>query len=119
MARFYTYAALYDGKVPEDFGVSKTRGSSLTIPGQGCDLAQIISSIVKLPPLDERTFDCPSGSEPDINVLAVKTALDGTYLAEGKNMAEDAIERKKGREKVKEVNDEKKEEPKADDAAEE
>lgn len=96
--------------MPEDFGVDIVKGSSLTIPGQGSDLSQIISSIVKLPPIDERTFDVGSGEELDERSLAVKTALDGLYLAEGKNLAEDAQERQKARKAAKQENSEAKDE---------
>lgn len=118
MERFITYGQILDGKMPEDFGTAKVSGSSLTIPGQGSDLAQIIASIVKLPPLDERTFDSPSGVEPDIPSLAVKTELDRMYLAEGKNLAVDALERQKARKAAKEASEEEKKEERSDDAAE-
>lgn len=100
MSRFITYAQVFDAKVEKDFGVSKIAGSSLTIPGQGSDLAQIIASIVKLPALDERTFDVPSGQEPDIRALAVKTDLEALYTAEGVNLAKDAKERQKAKEEA-------------------
>lgn len=118
MSRFFTYSQILDGKVPSDFGVAAPGGSSLTIPGQGSDLAQIIASIVKLPPLDERTFDSPSGEEPDFRSLAVKTELDGLYPAEGKNLAEDASERQKARKAAKEASEDEKKEERSDDAAE-
>lgn len=118
MSRFITYAEILDGKLPSDFGVSVVKGSSLTIPGQGSDLAQIIASIVKLPPLDERTFDSPSGEDPDIRSLAVKTEFDSMYLAEGKNLAEDASERQKARRAAKEASEEEKKDERSDDAAE-
>ena len=102
MARFYKYSDILEGKVPNGFGCAVVKGSSLTIPGQGQDLAQIISSIVKLPPLDERTFDVPSGEEPDTRVLAVSTDLEGLYKAEQVNVAEAAQERQKARKKAKE-----------------
>lgn len=100
MSRFRTYAEICDGKVADDFGVSKIAGTSLTIPGQGSDLAQIIASIVKLPPLDERTFDVPSGVEPDVRALAVKTDLEAFYTPEGVNFAKDAKERQKAKEEA-------------------
>lgn len=118
MSRFITYGAILEGKVAKDFGVSKVAGSSMTIPGQGCDLAQIIASIVKLPPLDERTFDVPSGVEPDTRALAVKTALDGLYTPEGVALAEEARERQNGRKKAEEEHDDKDEEPANVDAKE-
>lgn len=102
MARFFKYSQILDGKVPEGFGLAVVKGSSLTIPGQGQDLAQIISSIVKLPPLDERTFDVPSGVDPDTRALAVSTQLDGLYKAEQVNVAEAAQVRQKERKKAKE-----------------
>lgn len=111
MSRFFTYLDILEGKVPEDFGVSVVKGSSLTIPGQGSDLGQIITSIVKLPPLDERTFDTPSGEELDIRFLAVKTELEGLYPAEGGNLAEDAIVRQNARKQAKKENEEKEKEP--------
>lgn len=107
MKRFRQF---YD-ETPESFGVSKVEGSSLTIPGQGSDLAQIIQSIVKLPPLDERTFDTKAGEEPDIRSLQVKTDLDGLYQAEGRNLAEDAHERLKARKAAKEAEKEKEKKP--------
>lgn len=111
MSRFFTYLDILEGKVPEDFGVSVVKGSSLTIPGQGSDLALIISSIVKLPPLDERTFDTPSGVEPDMRSLAVKTELEGLYPAEGSNLADDAKERQNARKLAMKENEEKEKEP--------
>lgn len=110
MSRFITYAQVFDAKVEKDFGVSKIAGSSLTIPGQGSDLAQIIASIVKLPPLDERTFDVPSGQEPDIRALAVKTDLDGLYTPEGVNLAEEAKVRQNARNEAKKASENDKEE---------
>lgn len=102
MARFFKYSQILSGDVPEGFGTANVVGSSMTIPGQGQDLAQIISSIVKLPPLDERTFDVGSGEEPDVRALAVKTDLEGLYEAEGVNLAQEAQERQKARKKAKE-----------------
>lgn len=84
----------------------------MTIPGQGQDLAQIISSIVKLPPLDERTFDVPSGVDPDTRALAVSVDLDGLYKAEQVNVAEAAQERQKERNKAKEEAEKEKEKEK-------
>lgn len=112
MSRFITFGQILDGKLPEDYGVRKISGSSLTIPGQGQDLAQIISSIVKLPPLDERTFDVPSGEEPDTRSLAVSTDLDGLYKAEQVNAAVAAQERQKARKKAKEEAEKEKEKEK-------
>lgn len=109
-----TYAEIFSGKVPEDFGISKTKGSSLTIPGQGSDLAAIIQSIVKLPPLDERTFDVGSGADPDIRALQIKTDLDALYQAEGVNLAEDAKARQKARKEAKDADDADKEKRSAD-----
>lgn len=106
MSRFITYAQIFDGKIPSDFGVSVVKGSSLTIPGQGCDLMQIIESIVKLPPLDERTFDVPSGEEPDIDSLNVSVALDSMYTPEGVELAHSVLERRKAEEKAKETKEE-------------
>lgn len=101
MSRFVTYAQICDAKVAEDFGVSKIAGSSLTIPGQGSDLAQIIASIVKLPPLEERgSYDVSSGEDPDVRALAVKTDLEGLYTPEGVNLAKDAKERQKAKEEA-------------------
>lgn len=111
MSRFIIYAEICAGKVADDFGVSKIAGSSLTIPGQGSDLAQIIASIVKLPPLDERTFDVPSGVEPDVRSLAVKTDLDALYTPEGVNLARDAKERQKAKEEAKKANENAENEP--------
>lgn len=111
MARFVKLSQILDGKVEKDFGVAKIAGSSMTIPGQGSDLAQIISSIVKLPPLDERNFDSPAGVDPDIRSLAVKTELDGMYTPEGVALAEEAQKRKDARKKAEEKKEETKEEP--------
>lgn len=111
MSRFVTYAEILAGKVPEDFGSAKIAGTSMTIPGQGSDLAQIVASIVKLPPLDERTFDVPSGEEPDVRALAVKTDLDALYVPEGVALAEEAQKRKESRKKAEEKKEETKEEP--------
>lgn len=114
--RFLTYKSILDGAHVSNV-VCTVSGSSLTIPGQGQDLAQIISSIVKLPPLDERTFDSAAGAEPDTRTLAVKTALDSLYPAEASNMAEDAQERQKARKKAKEeaAQEEKPAEERSDD----
>lgn len=103
MSRYLTYADIAEGKLPSDFGVSKTSGSSMTIPGQGSDLAQIISSIVKLPPLDERTFDSPSGVDPDVDRITVSTELDSLYPATAQSLAEDADKRIKARKKAVEA----------------
>lgn len=111
MSRFFTYLDMFEGKVPDDFGVSVVKGSSLTIPGQGSDLAQIITSIVKLPPLDERTFDSPSGEAPDLRSLAVKTDLEALYLAEGLNLADDALVRQNARKQADDENEEKEDKP--------
>lgn len=112
MELFRTYREIFSGEVPKDFGVEVIKGSSLTIPGQGSDLAQIISSIVKLPPLDERNFDVPSGQDPDLRSLAVKTDLDGLYTPEGVNLAEDAKARQEAREHAKNADsDKEKDEP--------
>lgn len=110
MSRFRTYAEIFDGKLPEDFGVSVVKGTSLTIPGQGSDLAQVIASIVKLPPMDARDYDMPAGQEVDIRSLAVKTELDAMYLAEGRNLAEDAKVRQNERKQAKKANDAEKDE---------
>lgn len=107
MSRFRTYAQILDSTLPADFGVSHISGSSLTIPGQGCDLAQIIESIVKLPPLDERTFDVPAAEEPDVRALAVRTDLDGLYIPEGVALAEQVQERRKAAKQAKEAPKEK------------
>lgn len=107
MSKFRNYSQILDNDFPVDFGVSRVAGSSLTIPGQGCDLAQIIESIVKLPPLDERTFDVPASEDPDVRALAVKTDLDALYLPEGVALAEQAQERRKAAKKAKEVPKEK------------
>ena len=101
MLRFLKYSDIFDGAHVSNV-VCTVSGSSLTIPGQGQDLAQIISSIVKLPPLDERTFDVSTGEEPDVRALAVKTELDALYTPEARNLAEDAQERQKARKKAKE-----------------
>lgn len=118
MSRFVTYGEICAGKVADDFGVSKIAGSSLTIPGQGSDLAQIIASIVKLPPLDERTFDVPSGVEPDLRSLAVKTDLDGLYTPEGVNLAKDAKQRQKAKEEAEKAKENAEKEPSDADKAE-
>lgn len=98
---FRTYAEIFSGKVPEDFGVSHIKGTSMTIPGQGSDLAQIIASIVKLPPLDERDFDFAAGQEVDERSAQIKAELDTMYVAEGRNLAEDAKARQEARRRAK------------------
>lgn len=98
---FLTYSDILDG-AHFSHVVCTVSGSSMTIPGQGQDLAQIISSIVKLPPLDERTFDVPASVEPDVRVLTVQTELQGLYAPEASNAADDAQVRQKGRKKAKE-----------------
>lgn len=119
MSRFRTYAEICDAKVAEDFGVSKIAGSSLTIPGQGSDLAQIIASVVKLPPLEERgSYDVPSGAEPDVRALAVKTDLEALYTPEGVNLAKDAKERQKAKEEAEKAIENAKEELSDDAKAE-
>lgn len=105
MSRFRQYY----NEVPDNFGVSVVEGTSMTIPGQGSDLAQIVSSIVKLPPLDERTFDVGSGEDPDLRSLSVQTDLNALYPAEGYNLAEDAKERQKQRKAAKEASEKEKE----------
>lgn len=105
MSKFVTYAEIYDGKISSDFGVSVVKGSSLTIPGQGCDLMQIIESVVKLPPLDERTFDVLSKEEPDVRALQVKLDLEELYTPDGVALAKDVQERRKAKETAKEVKD--------------
>ena len=111
MSRFYTLSQILNNKLPADFGVARPQGSSMTIPGQGSDLAQIIASIVKLPPLDERNFDSPAGVEPDVRSLVVKTELDGMYTPEGVALAEEAQKRKDARKKAEVEKEETKEEP--------
>lgn len=91
-------------KMDPDFGVSHVEGSSLTIPGQGSDLQLIIQSIVKLPPLDERTFDVPANEEPDTQRLAIKAEIEHLYPSEGRNLAEDAKERQEARKAAKTAN---------------
>lgn len=107
MSRYLTPAMIADAKLPKDFGVSRIKGTSMTIPGQGSDLAAIVQSIVKLPPLDERTFDVSANSEPDIRALQIKTDLDALYTPEGVNLAEEAKVRQNEREKAKNASDEK------------
>lgn len=111
---------IHEHKIKEDFGVAVVKGSSLTIPGQGSDLASIIASITKLPPIDERDYDSPAGVEPDLRYLSIKTDLDGVYLAEGKNLAEDAKVRQNARNEAKKGNDDTKEDdlPEDDDKKE-
>lgn len=106
MGRFLTYSDILSNKVGDDFGVSQPGGTSLTIPGQGSDLSQIIASIVKLPPLDERTFDCPAGTQPDERALQVGLDLEGMYKPEAVNLASDAAERKKARKLAEEASNE-------------
>lgn len=114
MSRFKTYADILEAKVAQGFGCSVVKGSSLTIPGQGCDLMQIIESIAKLPPLDERTFDVFSGEEPDIDSLRISAALDSMYVPEGVALAESALARRKAAQTSKKA----KEEGADDDAGE-
>lgn len=105
---------ILSGKLPEGFGASVVKGSSLTIPGQGSDLAQIIASVVKLPPIDERTFDVGNGEQVDLASLELKLELDALYFAEGQNAGEDALKRLKARKDSQEAkpaeNDEQSEE---------
>lgn len=86
-----------------DFGVSVVKGTSMTVPGQGSDLMTIIQSIVKLPPLDERTFDVGAGEEVDTDRLAIQSDIEGLYPAEGKNYAEDAKVRQEARKASKQA----------------
>lgn len=109
--RFYTPVDILSGKLPKDFGLAKVDGTSMTIPGQGSDLETIIASIVKLPALDERTFDVGVNEEIDETALAMKAELDGMYLAEGKNLADDAKARQNARKEAKKANEEKEKEP--------
>lgn len=99
MSRFVTLADIYDGKCLYPSPESKIEGTSMTIPGQGSNLAEIIASIVKLPPMDERDFDIPAEVEPDLRSLAVKTDLESMYTPEGVNLAKDA----KARQNAKEI----------------
>lgn len=85
------------GEMPKEFTENAVKGTSMTVPGQGSDLALIIQSIVKLPPLDERTFDSPAGEDPDVERLALKVELDSMYAPEGAAQAEIAAERQKAR----------------------
>lgn len=102
MSRFLTYSQILDKKIPDGRGISVVKGSSLTIPGQGCDLMQIIESVVKLPPLDERTFDVPTGQDPDVRFLQVQLDLENVYQADGVALAEEALARRKAKETAKE-----------------
>ena len=106
MSRFITLSMILDGKLPEDFGVSFIKGTSMTIPGQGSDLAQIIASVVKLPPYDERDYDVKPDEDIDLERLEVLAEMRGLYTPTGKNMAEDAIARQKAKVVEKNVNDE-------------
>lgn len=99
--RFRTYSQILSGVQPENPGTAKVVGSSLTIPGQGCDLMQIIESIVKLPPLDERSFDTPSGQDPDIRSLQADMDLQSMYVGDGVAFAEAAKSRIEERRKLK------------------
>lgn len=80
--------------IPKEFLASTVAGTSMTIPGQGSDLALIIQSIVKLPPLDGRTFDDPTG-EADPETLRLRKEVEGLYPATGVNLAEDIEARRK------------------------
>lgn len=94
-----------DTEPAENFGVSVPCGTSLTIPGQGSDLALIIQSIVKLPPLDERTFDVSSGEEVDLNKVSFQAELDSMYKPEAVHEAKLAKERQENRQRTKLFND--------------
>ena len=100
--RFRTYSQILSGVAPVNPGAAKVVGSSLTIPGQGCDLMQIIESIVKLPPLDERTFDTRADQEPDIRSLQTDMDLQQMYVGDGVAFAEAAKSRIEERRKLKE-----------------
>lgn len=96
--------------MPKEFTDNAVKGTSMTVPGQGSDLALIIQSIVKLPPLDERTFDSPAGEDPDIERLGLKVELDSMYAPEGAAQAEMAAERQKARKAEKAAAEAKKDE---------
>lgn len=84
---------LYDKKgLPADFGVSHMTGTSLTIPGQGSDLAAIIQSIVKLPPLQEREY-----TEDELRLMQFEAEMESVYSPERVALAEEAQERQKSR----------------------
>lgn len=101
-------------ELPADFGVSKPGGTSLTIPGQGSDLALIIQSIVKLPPIDERDYDVGTSQEIDITRLDMTAELSSLYPAEAHNEALAAQERQLSRKAAKESADEEKDEESID-----
>lgn len=84
-------------KTSADFGVSKIGGTSLTIPGQGSDLAVIIQSIVKLPPIDERDYDTKANEDPDTRSLELQLQMESLYKAEAVNEAERALARQEQR----------------------
>ena len=63
----------------------------------------MIQSIVKLPPLDERTFDSPSGAPLDEDRLLLQAEMDSLYRPEAVNEAEAAQERQLSRKKAKEA----------------
>lgn len=92
--------------IPKEFLASFVAGTSMTIPGQGSDLALIIQSIVKLPPLDGRTFDDPTG-EADPETLRLRKEVEGLYPATGANLAEDIEARRKALKSDKEKEKEK------------
>lgn len=98
-------------------GVSHPAGTSLTIPGQGSDLALIIKSIVKLPPIDERAFDVSSSDDPDTRELSLRMEMESLYRAEALNEAEAAQERQLSRKKAKELADKEKENEQSEDDA--
>lgn len=78
--------------LPAEFGVSHTTGTSLTIPGQGSDLAVIIQSIVKLPPIQEREY-----TEDELRLMQMDAEVETMYAPERVALAEEAQERQKSR----------------------
>lgn len=78
--------------LPAEFGLSHTTGTSLTIPGQGSDLAVIIQSIVKLPPIQEREY-----TEDELRLMQLDAEVETMYAPERVALAEEAQERQKSR----------------------
>lgn len=102
MATLRGWFNTFSKETPKEFLASYVDGTSMTVPGQGSDLAVIIQSIVKLPPLDERTFDSPANTEVDADTLIVRKEVEGLYPATGANLAEDISARKKAEKAAKE-----------------
>lgn len=102
MATLRGWYNTFSKETPKEFLASHVDGTSMTVPGQASDLAVIIQSIVKLPPLDERTFDQGANGTATPEELIVRKEVEGLYPATGANLAEDISARKKAEKAAKE-----------------